>query len=784
MNPQSNPSLHSSVATTAAAPLGHAGMMSVPSSTDQQFAYIPPKQMMPLDYHHPQHHPMYPTYAPGEFSPHEYHPHQHQHHHHHPLHQPTIHRQHPQHAVVPPLPPPLPAHHHHHHHHQQQQQRQPSSSSSSTTTTTTTTTTTPTPTNEGTPPPRKRTRATPEQLAVLEKTFSVNPSPNNRVREQLSRELGMSERSIQIWFQNRRAKVKNLAKRSSLLHDETIRMQYYAASAAAAACQAAAYHYQQTAPDGTMTTNPDLYYYYYYYYYNQQQQQQNRQSTTTPNPNNSDTTNTASCSSSSSSPTTSTNNNNSWFCPPPPPPPPPPSSSSSPPSSTTAPTAAASNSHSTVAPPPPLPLQSTPPPPPPPLPMSLGGNSADWSSVTPPPSSTSSPLSASVSDPLRQSVGASSTARRVSASTPGRMRAHSLGPYPPPHRRSYERHSSVDAPTGPLQQAAAAAGTPIPGSASGGGHPSYRSRSYTSPAGQAYWPMMGYTDPMTAASSTFAAIQQQQHMAAAAAAAAGGGYYLGMPSQDDRLGTPMSMDGGNGEDDMMPNRFSAEALQIGTWRRMSLQPNDLACHYDTQRRVLVWRIQDGQQRFKMEYTFDTVLQVRLEPILERLGWARLELRIAQPEAIAFYMESNGSGTWTQCRDFTQDRQATSINLHHLDGPALALRAEVQRWAQNDPHIQSLLQQQQQQQQQQQHPHAIDPRCLSANATPVHETPREMTPADIIMGMPPSTVPEEESSMLSLLEHRNSISDGKDADDQKSNTDDQDLLLFQGMGPQG
>ncbi|KAI8377952.1 homeobox domain-containing protein, partial [Radiomyces spectabilis] len=59
-----------------------------------------------------------------------------------------------------------------------------------------------------------RTRTTPEQLAVLEKTFSVNPSPNNRVREQLSRELGMSERSIQIWFQNRRAKVKNIAKRS------------------------------------------------------------------------------------------------------------------------------------------------------------------------------------------------------------------------------------------------------------------------------------------------------------------------------------------------------------------------------------------------------------------------------------------------------------------------------------------------------------------------------------------------------------------------------------------
>lgn len=132
--------------------------------------------------------------------------------------------------------------------------------------------------------PRKRTRATPEQLAVLEKTFNVNPSPNNRVREQLSRELGMSERSIQIWFQNRRAKVKNVAKKSSMLHDETLRMQYYASSAAAAACQAAVYHQRQKegkdigqVMEDPIKSNPDLYYYYYYYYFNQQQQLQQRQ---------------------------------------------------------------------------------------------------------------------------------------------------------------------------------------------------------------------------------------------------------------------------------------------------------------------------------------------------------------------------------------------------------------------------------------------------------------------------------------------------------------------------
>ncbi|KAI8638661.1 hypothetical protein BD408DRAFT_446578 [Parasitella parasitica] len=121
-------------------------------------------------------------------------------------------------------------------------------------------------------PPRKRTRTSPEQLAVLEKSFISNPSPNNRVREQLSHQLGMPERSIQIWFQNRRAKVKNQAKRSVQAQDSTPYMQQqYAASAAAAACQSAAFQQQQDKID------PNLYYYYYYYYFHQQQQQQQGQ---------------------------------------------------------------------------------------------------------------------------------------------------------------------------------------------------------------------------------------------------------------------------------------------------------------------------------------------------------------------------------------------------------------------------------------------------------------------------------------------------------------------------
>ncbi|KAI9493944.1 hypothetical protein BDB00DRAFT_928661 [Zychaea mexicana] len=89
------------------------------------------------------------------------------------------------------------------------------------TTTSKTSTTTPTPT-------KKRTRATAEQLAVLEDTFAVNVSPNSKLRKQLAERLQMSERSIQIWFQNRRAKVKHMQKRAQMqMQQASIRAQLY-----------------------------------------------------------------------------------------------------------------------------------------------------------------------------------------------------------------------------------------------------------------------------------------------------------------------------------------------------------------------------------------------------------------------------------------------------------------------------------------------------------------------------------------------------------------------------
>lgn len=57
---------------------------------------------------------------------------------------------------------------------------------------------------------RKRTHLKPSQVATLQDAFSANPLPDSSVRSQLAQDLMVTERTIQIWFQNRRAKARKI----------------------------------------------------------------------------------------------------------------------------------------------------------------------------------------------------------------------------------------------------------------------------------------------------------------------------------------------------------------------------------------------------------------------------------------------------------------------------------------------------------------------------------------------------------------------------------------------
>lgn len=50
---------------------------------------------------------------------------------------------------------------------------------------------------------QKRQRATQDQLVTLEMEFNKNPTPTAMVRERIAQDINMTERSVQIWFQNR-----------------------------------------------------------------------------------------------------------------------------------------------------------------------------------------------------------------------------------------------------------------------------------------------------------------------------------------------------------------------------------------------------------------------------------------------------------------------------------------------------------------------------------------------------------------------------------------------------
>lgn len=71
---------------------------------------------------------------------------------------------------------------------------------------------------EDEPVKAKRKRASPTQLSVLNRVFEQTFFPSTELRIELGKQLGMSPRTVQIWFQNKRQSIRTRQRTTTTSH--------------------------------------------------------------------------------------------------------------------------------------------------------------------------------------------------------------------------------------------------------------------------------------------------------------------------------------------------------------------------------------------------------------------------------------------------------------------------------------------------------------------------------------------------------------------------------------
>lgn len=135
--------------------------------------------------------------------------------------------------------------------------------------------------------------------------------------------------------------------------------------------------------------------------------------------------------------------------------------------------------------------------------------------------------------------------------------------------------------------------------------------------------------------------------------------------------------------------FTVFSLTIGTWHRMKLQQADLLCSFNLNERTFSWHISDSGHCFKAEFSFDWVTCIKFSMCEDGVS-ALMIFDLSQPPM--FFMDNNdGSISWIQCSDFTENTQASQCLQHTVKGVAQNLRQELQAIISADKRLEDITQ---------------------------------------------------------------------------------------------
>ncbi|PWN45257.1 hypothetical protein IE81DRAFT_210090 [Ceraceosorus guamensis] len=144
-------------------------------------------------------------------------------------------------------------------------------------------------------------------------------------------------------------------------------------------------------------------------------------------------------------------------------------------------------------------------------------------------------------------------------------------------------------------------------------------------------------------------------------------------------------------------KFPVTSLTVGTWRRV--QPG-LTCFFSRANKRFEWRLINDSIGFKLELPWKIVKSISLEGPFDSAGAAQGRISIQLHRAPLFYLEvfrsnerdgsESTTKSWRQNDDFTQERQASEVLLHELEGPYEQLRVAVHHLMTLEPGLRLLM----------------------------------------------------------------------------------------------